>query len=91
MLISWFWSLHRGYLCDFRKSTLKYLEVKDVMSATYFQTVHKNYRERDRKEESKCSKMLTSGNLSEENSLYYSCDFSEIVPKWKYFLKEFCY
>ena len=39
MLISWFWSLHIGYLCDFRKSTLRYLEVKGVAFATYFQMV----------------------------------------------------
>lgn len=53
----------------------------------------KNYSERDRKEYGKCSKLLTFGHLSEENSLYDSCNFSEteIVPKSKYFLKELCY
>jgi len=50
----------------------------------------KTYKETE-KEYGKCSKMLTFGHLSEENSLYYSCNFTEIAPKSKYFLKELCY
>lgn len=60
------------------------------MSATYFQMVEIKIRKR---KHSTSSKMLAFGNLSEENSLYYSCNFSEtlkVCQKKKKFYK-LCY